>query len=91
LAPAPDGSRALRRCSERVGELRIFYQPREDATLKSELDALAAAYRFLIESSQEKAAKPAPEPNDRNDAAIVGHMEGVSHVEQRPDRPSEIL
>ena len=61
-----------------MGELRILYQPREDATLESELDALAAAYRFVLESSQEKAAKVAPEPDDCNDATIVRNTEGVS-------------
>jgi hypothetical protein len=38
----------------------------------------------------EKAAEPAPEPDSCNDAAKVRNTEEVSHVEQRPDRPSEI-
>jgi hypothetical protein len=64
----------------------ITYAPRPDATPEAELDALAAVYRFILDC---RAKKIAAEPNDRNDAAIVRNTEGVSHVGQRPDRPSE--
>jgi hypothetical protein len=37
------------------------------------------------------AAYPAPEPDSCNDSAIVRNTDEVSHVEQRPDRPSEIV
>jgi hypothetical protein len=65
-----------------VGDSRIIYIPRPDATPKAELDALAAAYRFILDChAKKKAAK-----SDRcNDAAIVKNTEGVSHVEQRRD------
>jgi hypothetical protein len=36
----------------------------------------------------EKLAESAPEPDSCNDAAVVRNTEEVSHVEQRPDRPS---
>jgi hypothetical protein len=57
----------------------------------AELNALANVYRFILDCYTEKmAAEPAPEPDSCNDIAIVRNTEGVSHVDQRPDRPSEI-
>jgi len=35
-------------------------------------------------------ADPAPDPNSSNDAAMVRSGKGVSHVEQRHDRSSQI-
>ena len=70
----------------------IVYAPRPDATPKAELDALANVYRFILDRhAKQKAAEPAPKPDSCNDTAVVRHTEGVSHVEQRPDRPSEIV
>ena len=66
---------------------RISYTPRLDATPEVELAALTACYRFILDSH---AKKIAAEPDSCNDAAIVRNTEEVSHVEQRPDRPSEI-
>jgi hypothetical protein len=55
------------------------------------LSALAAVYRFILDSHAKKmAAEPTPEPDSCSDAAIVRHTEGVSHVEQRPAKQSEI-
>jgi hypothetical protein len=55
-------------------------------------DARARAWAFVFQCWQEKQkpAKPAPEPDGRNDGAIVRDTEGVSHVEQQADRSSEI-
>jgi hypothetical protein len=69
----------------------IIYRSREDAAPEAELNALSAIYRFILERSENEAAEPAPKPDGRNDGAIVRDTEGVSHhVEQRPDRSSEI-
>jgi hypothetical protein len=65
---------------------RISYRSRDDAAPGTEVGVLANVYRFILDCH---AKKIAAEPNDRNDAAIVRDTEGVSHVEQRPDRPSE--
>jgi hypothetical protein len=65
----------------------ITYTPRPDATPETELNALAAVYAFVLDCHSKKI--PAPEPDGRNDDAIVSDTEEVSHVEQRPDRPSE--
>ena len=65
----------------------IFYTPRPDATPEGELNALASVYRFILDCH---AKKIAAEPDSCNGAAIVTNTEEVSHVEQRPDRPSEI-
>lgn len=65
---------------------RITYTPRPDATPEAELSALASIYRFVLDCH---AKKIAAEPDSCNDAAIVRNTEGVSHVDQRPDRPSE--
>jgi hypothetical protein len=65
-----------------MSSARITFIPRPDATPKAELDALAAAYRFILDChAKKKAAK-----SDRcNDAALVRDTEGVRHVEQRRD------
>jgi hypothetical protein len=65
-----------------MGDSRIIYIPRPDATPEAELDALAAAYRCILDCH---AKKKAAESDSCNDAAIVRNTEGVSHVEQRPD------
>jgi hypothetical protein len=51
------------------------------------LNVLANVYRFILDCH---AKKIAAEPDSCNDAAIVRNTEGVSHVDQRPDRPSEL-
>jgi len=68
--------------------LAIRYTPRLDITPEAELDALANVYRFILDR---QAKKTAAEPNSGNDAATVRNPEGVSHVEQRPDRSSEAV
>lgn len=70
---------------------RFTYTARPDATPEAELSALAAVYRFILDCHAKKmAAEPTPEPDVRNDAAIVKHTKEVSHVEQRHDRSSQI-
>jgi len=66
---------------------RITYTSCPDATPEAELSVLANVYRFILDCH---AKKMSAEPDSCNDAAIVGNTEGVSHVDQRPDRPSEI-
>jgi hypothetical protein len=66
---------------------RITYTSRPDATPEAELSVLANVYRFILDCH---AKKMAVEPDSCNDAAIVRNTEEVSHVDQRPDRPSEI-
>jgi hypothetical protein len=70
-----------------VNSPRFTYTSRPDATPEAELSALAAVYRFILDSH---AKKMAAEPDSCSDAAIVRHTEGVSHVEQRPTKQSEI-
>jgi hypothetical protein len=65
---------------------RVIYAPRPDATPEAEVDMLANVYRFILDCH---AKKEAAEPDSSNNAAIVRNTEEVSHVEQRPDRPSE--
>jgi len=72
-----------------VTRAQVTYRPRPGATPAAELSALSAVYKFVLETK--KAAEPASEPDSRNDAAIVSNTEGVSYVEQRPHRPSEIV
>jgi hypothetical protein len=61
----------------------IIYTQRADTTAETELNALAAVYRFILDCH---AKKVAAEHDSCNDAAVVRHTEGVSHVEQRHDR-----
>jgi hypothetical protein len=69
---------------------RLTYTPRPDATPEAELNVLANLYRFILDGHAKKmAAQPASESDSRNDTAIMRNTEEVSHVEQRPDRPSE--
>jgi hypothetical protein len=70
-----------------VSDIRIAYVQRPDATPEAELNVLANVYRFILDCH---AKKIAAELDSCNDAAIVRNTEGVSHVDQRPDRPSEI-
>ena len=71
-----------------MDSFRITYTSHPDATPEAELNVLANVYRFILDRH---AKKITAEPDSCNDAAIVRSTEGVSHVEQRPDRPSEIL
>jgi hypothetical protein len=66
-----------------VSDAPVTYVPRPDATPKDELSALAAVYRFLLDCHAKKGVAT-------NEAASIGHKEEVSHVEQQPDRSSEI-
>jgi hypothetical protein len=72
-----------------MAQCKVVYTPRADATPESELSPLAAAYRFVMfdRHMDEKVAYP----GGLNDVAVVRHKEEVGHVEQRPDRPSEIV
>jgi hypothetical protein len=72
-----------------VTRAQVTYRPRPGATPAAELSALSAVYKFVLETK--KAAKPAPEPDSRIDAAIVRSTKEVRHVEQGPHRPSEIV
>ena len=65
----------------------VVYEPRSDTTPEAELNALANVYRFILDCH---AKKIAAEPDSCNDAAIVRNTKGVSHVDQRPDTPSQI-
>ena len=62
-----------------------IYTSRPDTTLEAELNVLANVYRFILDCH---AKKIAAEPDSCNDAAIVRNTKGVSHVDQRPDRPA---
>jgi hypothetical protein len=55
-------------------------------------DIRARAWAFVFQCWQEKqmAAEPTAEPDSPNDVSITNRKE-VSHVEQRLDRPSEIV
>jgi hypothetical protein len=66
---------------------RITFTSRADATPEAESNVLANVYRLVLDCH---AKQMAAEPESCNDAAIVRNTEGVSHVDQRPDRPSEI-
>jgi hypothetical protein len=68
-----------------VGRPCITYAPRSEATPEAELNVLANVYRFILDCH---AKKMATEPDSCNDVAIVRNTEGVSHVDQRPDRPA---
>ena len=71
---------------------RIILQPKLGITAEQAHDTRACAWAFVFQCWHEnqKPAEHTPEPDGRNDAAIDRNTEGVSHVEQRPDRPSEI-
>jgi len=53
-------------------------------------ECVRALEQLLKKSVSNMAAERAPENNNCNDAAIVRNTEEVSHVDQRPDRPSEM-
>ncbi len=57
---------------------------------ESEVSVPTKICALAIQKYQEN-EKPAPNPDSCNDAAIVTNTEEVSDVEQRPDRPSEIV
>jgi hypothetical protein len=60
-----------------VSSLRISYSPRFDATPEAKRAALAAAYRFILDShAQKKATEHILEPSDGDDGAIVGPQRG---------------
>jgi hypothetical protein len=75
--------------SEGVVRFRIALGKSEE----SEVSVLTKIYALAIQKYQEseKPVEPASEPDSCNDAAIVRNPEEVSHVEQRLDRPSEIV
>jgi hypothetical protein len=57
----------------------------------SQDECVRALELLLKKAVSNMAVEPAPEHDSCNDAAMVRNTEGVSHVEQRPDRPSEIV
>ncbi len=57
----------------------------------SQDECVRALELLLKKAISNMAAERAPEPDSRNDAAIVRNTEEVSHVEQRLDRPSQIV
>ena len=65
---------------------RITRTSRADATPEAESNVLANVYRLVLDCH---AKQMAAEPDSCNDDSIVRNTEGVSHVEQRPDRPPE--
>jgi len=75
--------------SEGIVHLRIALEKSEE----SKVSVLTIIYALAIQKHQEneKSVEPAPKHDSCNDAAIVRNTEEVSHVEQRPDRPSEIV
>jgi hypothetical protein len=75
-----------------MGSTQVAHALNSSALSEAQSSALARIYTRALERYYErkKAAEPAPEPDSRNDTAIVRNTEGVSHVDQRPDRPSEI-
>jgi hypothetical protein len=72
--------------SEGIVRFRIALEKSEE----SEVSVLTKIYALAMQKYQEdeKPAESAPEPDSCNDAAVVRNTEEVSHVEQRPDRPS---
>jgi hypothetical protein len=75
--------------SEGIVRFRIALEKSEE----SKVGVLTKIYALAMHKYQEneKPAEPAPELDSCNDAAIVRNTEEVSDVEQRPDRPSEIV
>jgi len=74
-----------------VGKPTVKYTPRLDATPKAELDALANVYRYILDCrAKTRVTEPASDSDSSNDAAMVRSGKGVSHVEQRHDRSSQI-
>ena len=65
----------------------IIYTQRADTTAETEVNALAAVYRFILDCH---AKKMAAELDSCNDAAKARNTEEVSDVEQRHDRSSQI-
>jgi hypothetical protein len=51
----------------------IAYTPRPDATPERELSTLAQIYKFVLES--QKAARPTPEPDGRDDYERLANKE----------------
>jgi hypothetical protein len=74
-----------------VSRPKVIYHPRPNSTPDAELDALSAVYALALRRYYQSkgTAEPASESDGCNDAAVVRNTEEVSHVEQRPDRPSE--
>ncbi len=57
----------------------------------SQDECVRALELLLKKAISNMVAERAPEHDSCNDAAIVTNTEEVSDVEQRPDRPSEIV
>jgi len=51
----------------------IIYTQRADTTAETELNALAAVYRFILDChARKKAVEPAPEPDGRDGTKLQG-------------------
>ncbi len=73
---------------------RMVLRPNPSITTEQVRDARSRAWAFVFrcyESRETLAAKPAPEPDSRDDAAEVKHKEEVNHVAQLNDRRSKIV
>ena len=64
---------------------RISYIPHPDATFKAERSALANVFKFVLARDCAKDRGRPSAKSDCDDATLVRHTEGVSHVEQQPD------
>jgi len=58
----------------------VVYRPRQDATQRAELSALAACYRFLLDFH---AKKVVTRPGAPDDVPSITNPEGVSDVGRR--------
>jgi hypothetical protein len=61
-------------------EGRVAYRPRPDATQGTELSALAAVYKLVLENK--KAAERAPTPNGRDGTTVQGDSADAPIVQE---------
>jgi hypothetical protein len=75
-----------------MGESRIVYTPRPDATPESEASALASVYRFLLDRHANKDGGSATASDGVMRGFGISETEkGGAHVEHSPDRSSGIV
>jgi hypothetical protein len=62
-----------------MGSTRITYRPRPDATPEGEVRALAQAYRFILQASEEKkkGARPGTPDDVRKDHKSAHTAKGI--------------
>jgi hypothetical protein len=70
----------------------VKYVDTPSITSEQARDARARAWAFVFQCWQanKMAAELTPQPDDRDRTTLVRSTKEVSHVEQRPGRPSEI-